>query len=146
MTRFGEILPLRYNLKKLLPFLDNLFSILQNCEPTLANISYFRANFHCSKWPNTDIIRSHLVTLLSATKSLVKTCLKSYLPLVRAKSSFIALIPGRATKCLLGAVEKCFRAECRDREDAPRRATTSGPHEFPSRSEKSIRFSNEIFL
>ena len=42
--------------KRFRRLLEQLFSIWQNCEPTLANIWYFWANFHCSKWPNIEII------------------------------------------------------------------------------------------
>ena len=38
-------------------FLEQIFSIFQNCEPTLTNILYFWANFHCSRW---QIIQNNL--------------------------------------------------------------------------------------
>ena len=64
VTRCGKISPLSQNFKKFWPFLEQLFSIWQNCEPTLANILYFWANFHCSQWPNIEkntAIWSHCV-------------------------------------------------------------------------------------
>ena len=44
VTRFGEILPQYY---QSLAFLDGLFSIWQNCEPTLVNFLCHWANIHC---------------------------------------------------------------------------------------------------
>ena len=57
VTRFGETSPLRHNFKRFLPFLPELFSILQYCEPTLENIYYLWANSHSSKWRNIEMIR-----------------------------------------------------------------------------------------
>ena len=54
VTRFGKISPLRPYFKLSLAFLEQLFSIWQNCEPILTNILYFGANFHCSKQPNIE--------------------------------------------------------------------------------------------
>ena len=54
VTRFSEISPLRQILKSVWSILEWLFSICQNCEPTLANILYFWAIFHRSKWPNFE--------------------------------------------------------------------------------------------
>ena len=57
---WGDLAKFRHSgmiLKYFRPFLVDLFSIWQNCEPTFANVSYFRANFSCSKWPNIEIIR-----------------------------------------------------------------------------------------
>ena len=50
MVKFGHLGKI---LKSLWPFLNQLFSIWQDCEPTLANIW---AHFNCSKWPNIQQI------------------------------------------------------------------------------------------
>ena len=44
--------PLWHNFKTLSQYFEGLVSVGQNFEPTLANIWYYLANFHCSKWPN----------------------------------------------------------------------------------------------
>ena len=54
VTKFGEISPLWHNLQSLGQFLDGLFTIWQNFEPTLASFIYFWANFHRCKWPNVE--------------------------------------------------------------------------------------------
>ena len=71
VTTFGKISPLRKNLKKSFwPFLESPFNIWQNYEPNLANISYFWAKFHCSKWPYIKKRSSHLVTLVDAASKI----------------------------------------------------------------------------
>ena len=52
VTRFGEIPPLWQNLKTLRQFFEGLFSVGQNFKPTLANLVYYLAILHWSKWPN----------------------------------------------------------------------------------------------
>ena len=56
MTRFGKIPTLRQNFQALRQFFEGLISVGQNFEPTLANLLYYLANFHCSKWPNIEQI------------------------------------------------------------------------------------------
>ena len=55
VTRFGGISPLMHNFKKCLAISWVINGgIWQNCEPTFANILYYLAIFHCSKWPNIE--------------------------------------------------------------------------------------------
>ena len=48
----AEIPPLLQNFKTLGQYFEGLVSVGQNFEPTLANLLYYLANFHCFKWPN----------------------------------------------------------------------------------------------
>ena len=54
VTRLDEISPLRQNFKVFGHFLSNYLVSWQNCHHTLANISYYWANFHCAIWPNIE--------------------------------------------------------------------------------------------
>ena len=52
VTRFDEIPPLWQKIKTLNQLFVGLFIAGQIFEPTLANLLYLLASFHCSKWPN----------------------------------------------------------------------------------------------
>ena len=52
VTRFDEISPVWIILKSLWQFLEDLFSIWSNFEPTLTKNLCYWANFHCFKWSN----------------------------------------------------------------------------------------------
>ena len=54
VTRFGEISPLRRNIKQLWQILKAPLSIWKNFEHTLANFLCNWANFQCCKWPNIE--------------------------------------------------------------------------------------------
>ena len=57
VTRFGEMTPLWQIFKALGQNFDGLVSVEQNFEPHLANLLYYVANSHCSKWTiNKQII------------------------------------------------------------------------------------------
>ena len=51
VTRFGEISPLWQKFTSLWQFLDSLFLIWQNAEPTLVNFGHYWSYFHCCKRP-----------------------------------------------------------------------------------------------
>ena len=68
VTRLGEISPLWQNLKVFGQLLKALFTIWQNCEPTLAFILYCWANLHALKWPNFEKYSRYLVTLSKTLK------------------------------------------------------------------------------
>ena len=53
MTRFGEIPPPS---EKFGPFLEGLFCVGQNVEPTWGKFLFFWAKFHCCIWPNIEQI------------------------------------------------------------------------------------------
>ena len=52
MTRFGEIPPPWQNFKTLWQCFESSVGVGQNFQPTLANLLYYLANFHCAKCPN----------------------------------------------------------------------------------------------
>ena len=57
VTRSGEIPPLWQKFKTLWQFFVGLVIVGQNFKPTLANLSYYKENFHCFKWPNIEQIK-----------------------------------------------------------------------------------------
>ena len=81
MTRFGKISPLWKKFRSLWQIFDGYFLLLQNAEPTLANLRQNWANLHCCKWPNVEKYSNHLVTLISVNFS------------KKPKSSFKSLRP-----------------------------------------------------
>ena len=54
VTRFGEFSQLWHYVKKLWPFWNGSFSILQNFQITLVNFICYLTNFHCFKWPKIE--------------------------------------------------------------------------------------------
>ena len=63
VTRFGEILALCHNVKKLWSFWKSSFSIWKHFEPSLANFICFWAIFQCCKCKVLNTQSSNLVTL-----------------------------------------------------------------------------------